>query len=234
MKIEERSEGPAVVVSPAGRLDAVGAPDLEARLAAVAKAGPGRLVVDCREVAYISSAGLRALLLGARACFQTGCEFSVAGLRPECRSILDATGLLMILDCPETVEDALAAPAAESPREAEGARGFVIAERELGRTVLLMLDGRLEGKNASILTERIFAAVGRGSARVVLDCERMDYADSSGLRALLVSAKLCREKGGRLVLAALLPECQTIIDKGGFTSIIDYFETREAALTALA
>ena len=233
MKIEERNEGPAVVVSPAGRLDAVGAPDLEARLAAVAKTGPGRLVVDCGEVAFISSAGLRALLLGARACLQTGCDFAVAGLRPECRAVLDATGLLMVLDCPETVEDALAAPAAETPREAEEGRGFAIAERQLERAVLLTLDGRLEGRNAPILTERIFAAVGRGSTRVVLDCEGMGYVDSSGLRALLVSAKLCNEKGGRLVLAALLPECLSVLDMGGFTSVIDYFETREAALTAL-
>ncbi|MDE0410299.1 MAG: STAS domain-containing protein [Alphaproteobacteria bacterium] len=233
MKIEERNEGPAVVISPAGRLDAIGAPELEARIAAVARAGPGRVVMDCREVAYISSAGLRALLLGARACIQIGCEFSVAGLRPECRSILDTTGLLMVLDCPETVEEALAAPAAEDPREPEDGNGFAIAERQLERTVLLTVDGRLEGRNAPILTERIFAAVGRGSARIVLDCGGMGYVDSSGMRALLVSAKLCQEKGGRMVLAALLPECRSIIDMGGFTSVIDHFETREAALTAL-
>ena len=233
MKIEERHEGPAVVVSPAGRLDAVGAPDLEERLAAVTKTGPARLVVDCREVAYISSAGLRALLLGARGCLQIGCDFAVAALRPDCRSVLDATGLLMVLDCPETVEAALAAPAAESPQEAEDERTISIAERELGRAVLLTLDGRLEGRNAPILTERIFAAVGRGNTRVALDCGGMGYVDSSGLRALLVSAKLCNEKGGSLVLAALLPECQSILDMGGFTSVIDYFETREAALAAL-
>ena len=236
MKIEERSEGAAVVISPAGRLDAAGASVLEARIAAVAKAAPGRLVLDCREVAYISSAGLRALLLGARACLQIGCEFSVAALRPDCRSILDATGLLMVLDCPGTVEAALAAPAAESSREAEpeDGRGFAVTERQLERVVLLTLDGRLEGRNAPMLTEKVFAAVGRGNARVVLDCEGMGYVDSSGMRALLVSAKLCNEKGGRMVLAALLPECRSIIDMGGFTSVIDYFETREAALTALA
>ena len=233
MKIEERNEGSTVVLSLAGRLDAAGAQVLEARVAAAAKAAPGRLVLDCREVAYISSAGLRALLLGARACIQIGCEFSVAGLRPDCRSVLDVTGLLMVLDCPGTVEDALIAPAAESPREPEDGRGLAIAERQLEQAVLLTLDGRLERGNAPILTERIFAAVGRGSARVVLDCEGMGYVDSSGMRALLVSAKLCSEKGGRLVLAALPPECRSVIDMGGFTSVIDYFETREAALTAL-
>ena len=103
----------------------------------------------------------------------------------------------------------------------------------MDRAVLLTLNGRLEGRNAPILTEKIFAAVGRGSPRVVLDCEGMGYVDSSGMRALLVSAKLCNEKGGRLVLAALLPECMSIIDMGGFTSVIDYRETPEAALAAL-
>ena len=234
MKIEERNEGPAVVISPAGRLDAAGAPELEARIAAVAGTAPGRVVMDCREVAYISSAGLRALLLGARACHQTGCEFSVAALTPECRSVMDATGLLTVLDCPETVEAALAAPAAESPREPEEGRGFAVAERRLERAVLLTLDGRLENRNAPVLTEKVFAAVGRGSARIVLDCGGMGYVDSSGLRALLVSARLCREKGGRMVLAALPPECRSIVDMGGFASVIDYFETREAALAALA
>ena len=235
MKIEERIEGSAVVVSAAGRLDAAGAHELEARITAVARAGYSRVALDCSEIGYMSSAGLRALLLGARACLQAGSEFAVAALQPECRSILDATGLLMVLDCPETVEAALAGPAAgSSPQpEPQDTQGIDIAERQLGRAVLLTLDGRLEGRSAPILTERIFAAVGRGNARVVLDCRQMGYVDSSGLRALLVSAKLCNDKGGRLVLAALSPECQSIIDMGGFTSIIDYFDTREAALTAL-
>ena len=235
MKIEERSEGSTVVISPAGRLDAAGAPGLEARIAAVAEPGLVRMVLDCSEVSYVSSAGLRAFLLGARSCLHVGCEFVVAALRPECRSILDATGLLLVLDCRDTVEAAVGAAAAEGPLqpEPESGPGIEIDERQAGPTVVLSLDGRLDRRSAPALTERIFAAAGPGNALVVLDCGGMGYVDSSGLRALLVSARRCDEKGGRLVLAALLPECKAVVDMGGFTSIIDYYETAEAALATL-
>ncbi len=235
MKIEERREGPAVVVSPAGRLDAAGAPALEARIAAAAGPGLARVVLDCSAVAYISSAGLRALLLGARACLQEGREFIVAALRPECRSILDATGLLLVLDCRDTVEAALAGlAAAGAPQpEPEDRRGLAIGERREGPAVVVSLDGRLDRRSAPALTERVFAAAGRGDTGIVLDCGGMDYVDSSGLRALLVSAKRCGEKGGRLVLAALSPECLSVVELGGFTSVLDYCETPEAALAAL-
>lgn len=236
MKIEERDAGLAVVLAPVGRLDAAGAPVLDASIAAAAKTAPERLVLDCRELAYISSAGMRSLLLGARACLQAGCAFAVAGLRPECRSILDTTGLLMVLDCPETVEDALIAPVAGDPPEPEPeeGEGIAIEERRAGRAIVLSLDGRLDRRSAPDLTKQLIAIVESGNTRIVLDCRRMGYVDSSGLRALLLCARTCQERGGRLVVAALLPECLSIIDMGGFTSIIEYRETPEAALAALA
>ena len=233
MKIGERTEGTAVILSPSGRLDVAGAPAVEEKIAAAAAPGPGRVVLDCSGVGYISSAGLRAMLLGARACLQHGCELAIAALTPECRSILDATGLLMVLDCHDTVEAALDAPRRAGEDDAEDRAAIVIEERQEGRAVVFSLDGRLDGGSAPALTEKVFTAVGRGNTRVVLDCSGMGYVDSSGLRALLVSAKRCDEKGGRLVLAALLPECLSIVDMGGFTSIIDYCETPEAALAAL-
>ena len=111
MEIEERTEGTAVVVSLNGRLDGVSGPDLEARIASIVERGDVRVVLECGQMGYVSSAGLRVLLIGARKCQQGGGMLAIAALKPECRSVLDMSGFLSIIDCHETSEAALAAVA---------------------------------------------------------------------------------------------------------------------------
>ena len=111
MDIEERKEGAAVVVSLNGRLDGTSAPDLEARVSAIVDCGDVRVVLDCSQMSYVSSAGLRALLISARKCQQGSGKLALAALQPECRSVLEMSGFLSIIECHETSEAALAAVA---------------------------------------------------------------------------------------------------------------------------
>ena len=111
MEIEERTEGTAVVVSLNGRLDGVSGPDLETRLAAIVERGDVRVVLDCGQMGYVSSAGLRVLLISARKCQQGDGKLAIAALQPECRSVMEMSGFLSIIECHETSEAALAAVA---------------------------------------------------------------------------------------------------------------------------
>ena len=111
MEIEERTEGTAVVVSLNGRLDGASGPDLEARIAAIVERGDVRVVLECGQMAYVSSAGLRVLLISARKCQQGGGKLAIAALQPECRSVMEMSGFLSIIECHETNEAALAAVA---------------------------------------------------------------------------------------------------------------------------
>ena len=233
MKIEIRKEGAAVVVSPSGRLDGSGAPVLEAELSAIARRGGGRAVLDCDGIVYISSAGLRALLIGAKTCMQAGGELAIAALRPDCRAVLEASGLLSILGYHETVEAALAA-GAPGRRKPEDGPDIEIGERHEGRSLVLSLNGRLDSASAPVLMARISAALERGAVRIMLDCAGMSYVNSAGLRALLIGTRACRQEGGKFVIAALAPQCRSVVEMSGFLSVIDYRETREAALAALA
>lgn len=232
MMIEIRREGEAIIVAPAGRLDAAGAPDLETELRDAAMRARGRAVLDCRRITYIASAGLRAILIGAKACMQEGGELAVASLLPECRAIMEATGLLSVLDYHESVEAALAGTAPN--RLPEGRGSLEISEQQEGSAVVLSLAGGLDGGGAPILLTRISAIVERGTPRIVLDCEGLTYINSTGLRAVLIGAKTCRQAGGKLAIAALGPQCRSVMEMSGFLSVIDYRETREAALDALA
>ena len=109
-----------------------------------------------------------------------------------------------------------------------------IEERTAGSTVVVALTGRLDDVSARDLEARISGIVERGHVRMALDCSGMRFVSSAGLRALLVAASNCQQQGGKLIIAVLQPECRPIMNMSGFLSIIEYRETREAALAALA
>ena len=232
MKIEEREEGETVVIAPVGRLDAATAPAFQARVAAIAARGARYVVVDCRRIAYISSAGLRALLIGAKSSIEAESRFAIAGLRPDCRSIVRASGLLSILHHHETVEEAFTTDV-RLRAFGDGGRGMEIGERRLDGAVVLSLQGQLDGEGAPILIETIARLVEGGSSRIALECGGMSYINSAGLRALLVGAKQCGEKGGKLVLAALRPECRSVVAMSGFLAIVAHFETCDEAVAVV-
>ena len=243
MEIGERMVGRVVIVTPVGRLDSFRAPLLEARVGAIVRRGDHRIVLDCGRMTYISSAGLRVLVYGARACHRGGGELSIAALGPQCRPVLDASGLLSFLDCHGTVEAALAAAdrvpgdgmtARRTRLEAGTGLKLEIGERRNGEAVILSLDGPLNSITAPELEVRAGAVIDQGGIRIVLDCSRMGYVNSTGLRALLICARACHLEGGKLVIASLQANCRQVMGMSGFLSIIDCHETVESALAGLA
>ena len=64
--------------------------------------------------------------------------------------------------------------------------------------------------------------------------EFFEYRCGFWKRALLIGAKECRRAGGDLAIAALAPQCRSVMEMSGFLTVIDYRETLEAALAALA
>lgn len=114
MKIEEEKQGSLVIVSPVGRVDGFGAPDLEKRFTEVVARGDSLVVMDCGQMDYISSAGLRAVLVGARKCQQGGGRFALCALQPACKSVMEISGFLTMFEAYETRADAVEAEAAAS------------------------------------------------------------------------------------------------------------------------
>ena len=66
MKIEEQTVDSVVVVSLDGRVDGSTAPDLEKHISDVVGRGNTQILLDCSNMDYISSAGLRVVLVGAK------------------------------------------------------------------------------------------------------------------------------------------------------------------------
>lgn len=94
MTIEKKAEGSQLELKVSGRLDTMTAPELENVIKENLN-GTEKLVLDFKDLEYISSAGLR-VVLGARKSMGNG-AFSVCNLCSDVREIFDITGFSDII-----------------------------------------------------------------------------------------------------------------------------------------
>lgn len=104
----EGSENPRVVVL-AGKLDAGSQLAAERYLESIVAEGATRVALDCAELEFISSAGIRALLFLVKRVKPIGGAVSVCAPRPHVRQMLEFTGLKSILSISGTVDEGCAA-----------------------------------------------------------------------------------------------------------------------------
>ena len=95
MEITQEKNGSSLILHISGRIDTKTAPELEAVVRA-ALAGLTELVFDLGETAYISSAGLRILLLAQKQMNRQG-TMKVTNVSQELMDIFEVTGFLNIL-----------------------------------------------------------------------------------------------------------------------------------------
>jgi anti-anti-sigma factor len=92
MDISQERDGDVVIVRLSGRLDSGAATAAEESLSAALVGDMPRLAIDMSGLAYISSAGLRALLVVAKKVQQAKGKLALGGLGDNVREVFDATG----------------------------------------------------------------------------------------------------------------------------------------------
>ena len=100
-----------------GRVDSVSAPDFQSSLAAAVDAGGSRLILDCTDLSYISSAGLRALLVTVKKVDALGGGVCMCELSGPIREVLEVSGFVRFLKVFDTVAEAEASFSTASPAE---------------------------------------------------------------------------------------------------------------------
>lgn len=89
--VEEKSEG-GLILRVAGRLDTPSAGAFQDRLVAAVAASSGALTIDLAGVDYVSSAGLRAVLVTGKAMRAAGRPLALVALQPPVRAVFDISG----------------------------------------------------------------------------------------------------------------------------------------------
>jgi anti-anti-sigma factor len=123
MELAAKRFADTVALYPTGRIDHATADSFKAALAphlvAVA-AGRDRAVIDLAGVEYISSVGLRVLMLASKQVKAQGGALAVADLQPVVREIFEISRFNLVLEVFPTLREALAklSPAALAAFEA--------------------------------------------------------------------------------------------------------------------
>jgi anti-anti-sigma factor len=109
MKTNEQQVGGATLLAISGRLDSETAREFEVALTATLDRGVSALALDMSGLDYVSSAGLRLLLLAAKRTKAEASPFTLFGLQPQVAKVLEVSGFAKILPIATDREDALAA-----------------------------------------------------------------------------------------------------------------------------
>ena len=102
LKIQE-----GTVLSITGRMDAVTAPEIEKGLSALVDNGEKRLIIDLKDLEYISSAGLRSLLVLAKRLKREEGNMVFANLQGHVMEVFRVSGFYALFTICDSVDDAL-------------------------------------------------------------------------------------------------------------------------------
>jgi len=107
MEVSTRKENNVMIVFVKGRMDAVSSPEFEKELLHLMDQGERRFIVDLRDLEYISSAGLRIILVAAKRLKQEQGQLVLSSLQDIVKEVFDISGFSAVIPISRSTESAL-------------------------------------------------------------------------------------------------------------------------------
>ncbi len=92
MEVTISNNGTATIIKITDRLDTVTAPVLGEKVAPVLEGDAPNIILDCSEIAYISSSGLRQVLALQKTVTAKNGQLTIKGLNNEVKEVFNMTG----------------------------------------------------------------------------------------------------------------------------------------------
>mmetsp|Transcript_218 Transcript_218/g.366 ORF Transcript_218/g.366 Transcript_218/m.366 type:complete len:113 (-) Transcript_218:79-417(-) len=93
---------------------------------------------------------------------------------------------------------------------------------------------RLNASNASGLKAELSLLSKSSINNIVIDLSKTKYCDSSGLSALLLANRLCKDTNGMFVLCGLQDNVKKLISIAQLDKVLNIAENKEAAISQIA
>ena len=107
MQISVKTTNEVKVLAFEGKLDTQTSPDVQQQLTRLIEEGETKILVNLEKVDYISSAGLRVLLVVAKQLKTTDGELRICSLNEVVKEVFDISGFDMILPISASESEAL-------------------------------------------------------------------------------------------------------------------------------
>ena len=108
MDLQTRTENNAIVITISGRLDTVTAPEYEKKILELIEGGNNCFVVDFEQLDFISSAGLRVLLLMAKLLKEKNGQVRLVNVKGNVYSVFEMSGFTTLFKMENSIAAALA------------------------------------------------------------------------------------------------------------------------------
>ncbi len=109
MEINTETRNGALIAKAEGRIDGENARDFESAVQTAVRDREGAVIIDCQNLSYISSAGLRAILLIAKTLGKRDVKFALCSLSEPIAEIFQISGFDQIISTHSSRDEALAA-----------------------------------------------------------------------------------------------------------------------------
>lgn len=107
MELIERKTEKCMIIGIKGRLDTINYSILEKRLTELLDQNMDRILINCVQMDYVSSSGLRILLMALKRITMVKGKFVLCNLQDNIREIFEISGFTTIFEIHPNEEDAL-------------------------------------------------------------------------------------------------------------------------------
>lgn len=106
--------------------------------------------------------------------------------------------------------------------------------QENGTAIVQVNVERLNASNASGLKAELVLLNKNSVNNIVIDMSKTKYCDSSGLSAILVANRLCKDTNGKFVLSGLQENVMKLIQIAQLDKVLNLAASKDEALSQIA
>jgi anti-sigma B factor antagonist len=107
-------------------------------------------------------------------------------------------------------------------------------EKQDNHTLIQVLEEKLDTHIAPTLKSELVLVSGNGEKNIILDLSKCRYCDSSGLSAILVANRLCKNANGTFVLTGLNDAVERLITISQLDTVLNITSTVEDGVGLIA